>query len=202
MPIFGLVIAQGSHTHRVRFQHTAGLLWGSYTLSNSEAHALFSTSTSRHLSRKSWNTGDSLFFSLISGFPFVAIKYSACKGHTEKQSDSNTAHNLSSFLASCFALEAIKCKDCRYKHTLRNEGLQIQTYNEKQRIADTNIHWETKDCRYKHTMRNKGLQIQTYTEKQRIADTNIHWETKDCRYKHTLRNKGLQIQTYTEKQSV
>ena len=87
MLVLGLVIAQGSHTHRVRFQHTAGLLCGSYTLSNSEAHALFSTSTSRHLSRKSWNTGDSLFFSLISGFPFVAIKYSACKGHTEKQSD-------------------------------------------------------------------------------------------------------------------
>ena len=119
-----LWLLRESHTHWVRFQHT-GLLWGSYTLSNSEAHALFSTSTSRHLSRKSWNTGDSLFFSLISGFPFVAIKYSACKGHTEKQSDSNTADNLSSFLASCFALEAIRCKDCRYKHTLRNKGLQI-----------------------------------------------------------------------------
>ena len=47
--------------------------------SKSVAPDLFSTSTSRQWSRKSWNTGDSLCLSLISGFPLVAIKYRAWK---------------------------------------------------------------------------------------------------------------------------
>lgn len=56
------------------FYHFSGI-----TFKSSEAEALFSTSTSRHLSRRSWKTGESLCFSLISGLPLVAMRYSACK---------------------------------------------------------------------------------------------------------------------------
>ncbi len=51
--------------------------------SNSEAPDRLSTSTSKHLSKKSWNTGDNLCLSLMSGLPFVAIKYSAWNGQKE-----------------------------------------------------------------------------------------------------------------------
>ncbi len=51
--------------------------------SNSEAPDRLSTSTSKHLSKKSWNTGDNLCLSLMSGLPFVAIKYRAWNGQKE-----------------------------------------------------------------------------------------------------------------------
>ncbi|KYQ55019.1 hypothetical protein ALC60_06022, partial [Trachymyrmex zeteki] len=57
----------------------------------------FSTSTSKHWSRKSWNIPDSLSFSLISGLPFVAIKYNALSGFSFKYGGSPTLTIVLSF---------------------------------------------------------------------------------------------------------
>ena len=44
------------------------------TFNISEDEARLSTSTSKHRSKKSWNTADNLSLSLISGLPLVAIR--------------------------------------------------------------------------------------------------------------------------------
>jgi hypothetical protein len=54
------------------------------TFRRSSAVARRSTSTSRHWSRKSWNTAPSLSLSLMSGFPLVAIRYNARSGFSFK----------------------------------------------------------------------------------------------------------------------
>ncbi|KYN21969.1 hypothetical protein ALC57_05645 [Trachymyrmex cornetzi] len=68
-----------------------------FTFNNSEAADRFSTSTSKHWSKKSWNIPDSLSFSLISGLPFVAIKYNALSGFSFKYGGSPTLTIVLSF---------------------------------------------------------------------------------------------------------
>ena len=132
MPVFGLVVAQGSHTQGEISAHSRLALWQLYLEQLRSARPLLHIHLQALVQEVLEHWGQ-LVLLLDLRLPVCGNQIQRLQG-THRKTVRLKYCRQPKLLPGFTLCPAVRHKDCRYKHTLSNKGLQIHSYTEKQSV--------------------------------------------------------------------